>query len=87
MKIKATKAQTPEVFVPVKVEIICESQAEVNALYQIGNYNSRVVKALMGEIAGETWTFARGLDREALYHSLLALYSSLDEHVSDAARY
>jgi hypothetical protein len=44
MKLKATKFTE---FIPVKLEIICETQAEVNALYLLGNTSGNTRNSLI----------------------------------------
>ena len=67
MQIIATRST----FNPIKLEITVQSQAEVSALYQLGNYNQRVAEHVAGQCP---------IEEDVLRELLVQLYSALKEH-------
>ena len=55
MHLSAKKVQG---FKPVRVEILCETQAEVNALYTVANFSQYIAN----ELAGKHSYAGRGMD-------------------------
>jgi len=74
MQVTASKAKG---FEPVRIEILCETQAEVNALYFVSNYPVAVAESL----ADKSSSAGRGRDFP-LAGVLDKLYYPLQPHIT-----